>query len=137
MSRHHQSTPTQQEELRRRAKSSQANRTINRPLEEHNRVGIEPLAAVHYHAELLDSPAMTSSEAGQYLYGEHDDELLGRCLSPVPDDSQSATTPHCTDSLLSLFASKIRPLQFAPVDGEHIPEFPFISSLRFALQLSL
>jgi hypothetical protein len=86
---------------------------------------------------LLDSPSRTSSEAGQYLYGEHDDELLGRRLSPVPDDSRSAAAPHCTDSPLSLFASKIQPLQFTPADGEHIPEFPFISSLRFALQLSL
>jgi hypothetical protein len=71
-------------------------------------------------AGLLDSPDRTSSEAGQYLYGEHDDELLGRRLSPVPDNSWSAAAPHCIDSPLSLFASKIRPLQFAPADGEHI-----------------
>jgi hypothetical protein len=86
---------------------------------------------------LLDLPARTTSEAGQYLYGEHDDELLGCRLSQVPDDSRSVAAPHCTDSPLSLFASKIQPLQFAPADVEHIPEFPFISSLRFALQLSL
>jgi hypothetical protein len=65
---------------------------------------------------LLDSPARTSFEAGQYLYGEHDDELLGCRLSPVPDDSRSAAAPHCRDSPLSLFSSKIQPLQFAPAD---------------------